>query len=186
MAFECAWLLEGSVTFRASYGLSSVRVQHEIRRVYQWFKSKVWDEYTNIWHWTVHGFEAVAFPSVRHGLLDPPLVSENGSLIWWFVNIFEEICRGFMGETHWRVSHDTMMCIDHADELTKIFLSQAHFMNAILNCGQNTLLIQLETRSKWMNITHEPRLEITKTPLCSCDATSGSSNIPCTIADYDP
>ena len=90
-----------------------------------------------------------------------------------------------MRKTHWGVNHGTMMCIDHADELTKTLLCQTHFMYAILNSGQNTLLEEFESSSKWMNITHKPGPEIAEAPFSGQYASCCGVCIPCSVADYD-
>ena len=72
-----------------------------VRWIDQGFNPEIWDEHTYIRRHAVHGFTAKAFPSGRQGLLDPPLVSEDGCPWRWFTNAVKEVNRGLMSETHW-------------------------------------------------------------------------------------
>ena len=97
--------------------------------------------HTHIRHFAVHGFKAEVSPSVRQGRLYPLSLSEVGCPWRRFTNAFKEMCRGFVSETHRWVGNRPVMCVDHADDLSKSLLSQSHLVNAILNRGQNTLLV---------------------------------------------
>ena len=141
VAFQRSCLLEGSMAFRTGHCLSAIQGGMMIRWIDQRFNPEIWDKHSHIRHLAVHGFKAEVIPSGWQGLLDPPSLGEDGCLWRWFTNAFKEIYGGFMNETHRWMCNRPVMCVDHVDDLSKSLLSQSHFVNAILNRGQNTLLV---------------------------------------------
>ena len=77
------------------------------------------------------------------GLFDPMLLLLKLGPRRIEMKSVEETLRRFVCQTNRGLSHDPMMCIDHAYKSGQTSTSDPHFMDAIADSGHNTLTIQV-------------------------------------------